>query len=150
VHVAVLVFERWFESAERCGNGFGFVRVDFVLHAIPRERAIHRAGVDVNIAKRLGDQLGIGALAACARAVNGYDNRMLQFLFRSCVSVERSKSQISAALCRDAATITPQTIHHARAGVQMHPESSRQGRGVGRRRVSGRNWETFSSRTPGF
>jgi len=79
--VAVLVFQGRFEFAERGRNGFGFVHVDFVLQAMPRERAIHRAGVDVNIAERLGDQLGVGALAARARAVDGNDDWVFQIFF---------------------------------------------------------------------
>jgi len=70
------------------------------LDAKPRECAIHRAGVDVNIPERLGDQLGVGAFAARARAVNGDYDWVFQFCFRGCVPVERSKINISGALPR--------------------------------------------------
>ena len=52
------------------------MHVHVFLQAMPRQRAIHRAGVHINVAERAGHELGVGALAARARAVNGNDNRM--------------------------------------------------------------------------
>ena len=43
------------------------------------QRAIHRAGVHVNITERLGDELGVGALAARTRAVQSNDNGIFRF-----------------------------------------------------------------------
>ena len=81
MNVAIAIFERCLPFAARGGDGFGFVHVDFLLEAMPGKRAIHRAGIDVNIAERLGDQFGIGALAARAGAINGDYNRVLQNYF---------------------------------------------------------------------
>jgi len=67
------------------------VDIHALLQAMPRQRAIHRARVHVNVAERLRHELGVRALAARARAVNGYDNRLFQIHFCSCVSAECSK-----------------------------------------------------------
>jgi hypothetical protein len=80
--VAVFAFEGGFPFAEGGVDGFGFVDVDFVLDAIPGERAIHRAGVHVNKTKGFGDELGVGALAARACAVNGDDDWVFQIVTR--------------------------------------------------------------------
>ena len=76
--MAVAVLQRGFPPAKGGADGFGLVKVDFILQAIPGERAIHGAGIDVSKTERLGDQLGVGALAAGARAINRYDNRVVQ------------------------------------------------------------------------
>jgi hypothetical protein len=54
------------------------VDVDSILQAMPGEGAIHGAGIDVNKAKRLGDEFGVRALAAGAGAVDGDDSWVLQ------------------------------------------------------------------------
>jgi len=93
MNVAVAVFKGGFPLATRGGDGFGLVDVDFILQAIPGERAIHGAGVDVGKTEGFGDQLGVGALAAGAGAINGYDNRMLQNYF-----ILRQRFAIAATL----------------------------------------------------
>ena len=62
--------------AARGGDGFFVVHVHVLEQAMPRQRAIHRAGVHINVAERLGHELGIRALAAGAGAVNRNDNRI--------------------------------------------------------------------------
>jgi hypothetical protein len=78
MNVAIAVFERGLPFAARGGDGFGVVDIDSVLQAMPGQRAIHGAGIDVNIAEGLRDQFGIGALAARAGAINGDDDRVVQ------------------------------------------------------------------------
>ena len=48
---------------------------------MPRQRAVHGARVHINKTQRLGHQLGVGALAAGARAVNRNDYRMFQNVY---------------------------------------------------------------------
>ena len=69
--------ELGFPAAARIGDGFFVVHIHVHEQAMPGQRAIHRAGVHVNIVQGLGHELGVCALAAGARAVNGNDNRML-------------------------------------------------------------------------
>ena len=68
-------FKRRFPFATRGGDCFFIVNIDAVFQAIPGERAIHGAGIDVNVAERFGDEPRVGAFAAGAGAVDGDDNR---------------------------------------------------------------------------
>jgi hypothetical protein len=47
------------------------VRINFIFQAMPRQRAIHRTRVHINVAERFRHELRVRALAARARAVNG-------------------------------------------------------------------------------
>ena len=68
--------------AQQRRHGFGVVHIRLFLQAIPGQRPIHRASIDINVAERLGDELRIGALAAGARAVDGNDDRFIHSLKR--------------------------------------------------------------------
>jgi hypothetical protein len=71
-------FERRFPFAAKRGDGLRVVDIHAFLQAMPRQRAIHRARVHINVAERLRHELRVRALAARARAVNGNDNRLFQ------------------------------------------------------------------------
>ena len=75
-HPAVRAFQLRLPFAARGGDGLGVMHVNPVFQAMPRQRAIHRAGVHINVAQCLGHKLRVRALAARARAINCYDNRM--------------------------------------------------------------------------
>ena len=66
---------------------------------MPRQRAIHRARVHINVAERLRHELGVRALAARARAVNGDDNRLFQIQNELIVELSNRESpQINSAI----------------------------------------------------
>ena len=69
-------FQFRFPFAAQRGDGLRVVHVHFLFQAKPRQRAIHRACVHVNVAQRARNELGVRALAARARAVNGDDYRI--------------------------------------------------------------------------
>src|SRR5258705_1620389 len=54
---------------------FGIVNIHTLLQTMPGESSIHRTRIDVNVAERARDQFGVGALAAGAGAVDGYNDR---------------------------------------------------------------------------
>ena len=80
MHDAQMIFfhaaQIGFPAAARIGDGLRVVDIHALLQAMPRQRAIHRARVHVNVAELLRHELGVRALAARARAVNRNDNRM--------------------------------------------------------------------------
>src|SRR5208283_4552932 len=82
-HAGAHADQRRFPFAARSGDGLGVLHVNPAFQAIPRQRAIHRAGVHVNVAERPGHELRVRALAARARAINGDDNRLFQVFPRS-------------------------------------------------------------------
>ena len=59
------------------------VEIDPVVQRLPRDRAIHRAGVDVAIAEPRRDRARDGALAGARRAVDGDDEPALVSLVRA-------------------------------------------------------------------
>ncbi len=75
MHDAQMIFlhaaQIGFPAAARIGDGLRVVDIHAFLQAMPRQRPIHRACVHVNVAERLRHELGVRALAARARAVNG-------------------------------------------------------------------------------
>ena len=81
MHLAIDAFERGFPFLAERADGFGVVDIHFLLQTMPGERAIHRAGIDVSVAKRFGDAFGVGALAAGAGAVDGDDDGVTHSLF---------------------------------------------------------------------
>ena len=57
------------------------MEINPAFEAIPRQRAIHRAGVHIDKTKRLGHELRVRALATRARAINSNNDWMLCFQF---------------------------------------------------------------------
>jgi len=80
--------QRRFPFAAERGDGLGVIHVRFLLEAMPRQRAIHRAGVHIDVAERLRHELGVRALAARARAVNRYDNGIFRIQNKTSVLVQ--------------------------------------------------------------
>src|SRR5665213_4396621 len=86
-------FQRRFPPAAKRGDGLRVVDLHAFLEAMPRQRAIHRARVHVNVAERLGHELRVRALAARARAVNG-DYNWICLLYTSPSPRDRQKSRM--------------------------------------------------------
>ena len=72
--MALYICQRSLPSATCRRHRLGVLGVNTLPETMPRQRAIHRAGIHMNETQRLGDQLGVGALAARARAINGNDD----------------------------------------------------------------------------
>ena len=73
--------ERSLPRAAGRSHCFCVVRIDSLLEAIPGERAIHGARIDVDVAERFRDELRVGALAAGAGTVDCNDYGRIQMSF---------------------------------------------------------------------
>ena len=137
-----------FPFAAGGGDGLGVIHVNPLPEAMPGERAIHRAGVHINIAERLGDELRIRALAAGARAINGDDNGF------SSNSILHPRPAFSSSKNRlrgrggERGRFSLQTIPLPPISFPFsRPKSSHQDPLAAVRRVSGKNSGTSFSRT---
>src|SRR5437016_5152932 len=72
--VLIPAIQSGFPVATRGSNCFSIVHVDVTLQAMPGERAVHGARIDVSVVERLRHQLGIGAFTTGARAIYGDDD----------------------------------------------------------------------------
>ena len=54
------------------------MHIDPILQAVPGQRAVHRAGIHINVVERLRHELRISAFAAGAGTVDGNDYWRIQ------------------------------------------------------------------------
>ena len=76
IHTRPDLVERHGLRARELGERVGAAEVEAALHREPRERAVHRAGIEVAEAEPLGERARHSALAGAGRPVDRNDHRL--------------------------------------------------------------------------